>query len=780
MRDGGSMIAQELEVSLHMAFVEARQQRHEFITVEHLLLALLDNPSAAEVLRSCAANIEDLRKNLTSFIKENTPVVPGNEEIDTQPTLGFQRVIQRAIMHVQSTSNGKKEVTGANVLVAIFGEKDSHAVYYLHQQGITRLDVVNYISHGITKTPQPKEPAKDEPAGEQEQEAAGAANNQQSALDQYTQNLNISAKEGKIDPLIGRDAEVERVIQILCRRRKNNPLLVGEAGVGKTAIAEGLAWRITQNDVPDILANAVVYSLDMGALLAGTKYRGDFEQRLKTVLKQLKTNEGAILFIDEIHTLIGAGSASGGTLDASNLLKPALSSGQLKCIGATTYTEYRGIFEKDHALSRRFQKIDVNEPSVEQTIQILRGLKSRFEEHHGVKYSTSALSTAAELSAKYINDRHLPDKAIDVIDEAGAAQRILPKSKQKKVIGKSEIEDIISKIARIPPQSVSSDDRSKLQTLDRDLKATVFGQDPAIDVLGAAIKMSRSGLGKPDKPIGAFLFSGPTGVGKTEVAKQLAFILGIELVRFDMSEYMERHAVSRLIGAPPGYVGFDQGGLLTEAVTKKPHCVLLLDEIEKAHPDIFNILLQVMDHGTLTDNNGRKADFRNVILIMTTNAGAQDLQKRSIGFSNSKEAGDEMVEIKRLFTPEFRNRLDTIVSFRALDEEIIMRVVDKFLMQLEEQLHEKKVDAIFSESLRAHLAKNGFDPLMGARPMQRLIQDTIRRALADELLFGKLIHGGKVTVDMDANDKVKLDFHESAPPPPPSSEGEEAGEVAQV
>jgi ATP-dependent Clp protease ATP-binding subunit ClpA len=781
MRDGGSMIAQELEVSLHMAFVEARQQRHEFITVEHLLLALLDNPSAAEVLRSCAANIEDLRKNLTSFIKENTPVVPGNEEIDTQPTLGFQRVIQRAIMHVQSTSNGKKEVTGANVLVAIFGEKDSHAVYYLHQQGITRLDVVNYISHGITKTPQPKEAAKDEPAGEQEQEAAGgAANNQQNALDQYTQNLNISAKEGKIDPLIGRDAEVERVIQILCRRRKNNPLLVGEAGVGKTAIAEGLAWRITQNDVPDVLANAVVYSLDMGALLAGTKYRGDFEQRLKMVLKQLKQNEGAVLFIDEIHTLIGAGSASGGTLDASNLLKPALSSGQLKCIGATTYTEYRGIFEKDHALSRRFQKIDVNEPTVEQTIQILRGLKSRFEEHHGVKYSTSALSTAAELSAKYINDRHLPDKAIDVIDEAGAAQRILPKSKQKKVIGKSEIEDIISKIARIPPQSVSSDDRSKLQTLDRDLKATVFGQDPAIDALGAAIKMSRSGLGKPDKPIGAFLFSGPTGVGKTEVAKQLAFVLGIELVRFDMSEYMERHAVSRLIGAPPGYVGFDQGGLLTEAVTKKPHCVLLLDEIEKAHPDIFNILLQVMDHGTLTDNNGRKADFRNVIVIMTTNAGAQDLQKRSIGFSNSKEAGDEMGEIKRMFTPEFRNRLDSIISFRALDQEIIMRVVDKFLMQLEEQLHEKKVEAVFTDALRKHLAKNGFDPLMGARPMQRLIQDTIRRALADELLFGKLIHGGKVTVDMDEADKVKLDFHESAPPPPPSNEGEEAGEIAQV
>ena len=774
------MIAQELEVSLHMAFVEARQQRHEFITVEHLLLALLDNPSAAEVLRSCAANIEDLRKSLTSFIKENTPVVPGNEEIDTQPTLGFQRVIQRAIMHVQSTSNGKKEVTGANVLVAIFGEKDSHAVYYLHQQGITRLDVVNYISHGITKTPQPKEATKDEPAGEQEQEAAGSSANQQNALDQYTQNLNVSAKEGKIDPLIGRDHEVERVIQILCRRRKNNPLLVGEAGVGKTAIAEGLAWRITQNEVPEVLANAVVYSLDMGALLAGTKYRGDFEQRLKMVLKQLKAHEGAVLFIDEIHTLIGAGSASGGTLDASNLLKPALSSGQLKCVGATTYTEYRGVFEKDHALARRFQKVDVNEPTVEQTVQILRGLKSRFEEHHGVKYSSSALLTAAELSAKYINDRHLPDKAIDVIDEAGAAQRILPKSKQKKVIGKSEIEDIISKIARIPPQSVSSDDRSKLQTLDRDLKATVFGQDPAIEALTAAIKMSRSGLGKPDKPIGAFLFSGPTGVGKTEVAKQLAFIQGIELVRFDMSEYMERHAVSRLIGAPPGYVGFDQGGLLTEAITKKPHCVLLLDEIEKAHPEIFNILLQVMDHGTLTDNNGRKADFRNVIVIMTTNAGAQDLQKRSIGFTDSKQAGDEMGEIKRMFTPEFRNRLDAIISFRALDEEIIIRVVDKFLMQLEEQLHEKKVDVEFTDSLRKYLGKHGFDPLMGARPMQRLIQDVIRKALADELLFGKLVHGGKVTVDMDKDDKVKLDFHESAPPPPPTSEGEEASEIAQA
>ena len=767
------MIAQELEVSLHMAFVEARQQRHEFITVEHLLLALLDNPSAAEVLRACAANIDDLRKSLSAFIKENTPVVPGTEEIDTQPTLGFQRVIQRAIMHVQSTSNGKKEVTGANVLVAIFGEKDSHAVYYLHQQGITRLDVVNYISHGITKNPQPKEQPKEE-AQEPEQEGTGG---QQGALEQYTQNLNAAAREGRIDPLIGREAEVERVIQVLCRRRKNNPLLVGEAGVGKTAIAEGLAWRITQGDVPEVLSDAIVYSLDMGALLAGTKYRGDFEQRLKTVLKQLKAAEHAVLFIDEIHTLIGAGSASGGTLDASNLLKPALSSGALKCIGATTYNEYRGIFEKDHALSRRFQKIDVNEPSVEQTVQILRGLKSRFEEHHGVKYSSSALSAAAELSAKFINDRHLPDKAIDVIDEAGAAQRILPKSRQKKVIGKGEIEDIVSKIARIPPASVSSDDRSKLQTLDRDLKATVFGQDPAIDALAAAIKMSRSGLGRPDKPIGSFLFSGPTGVGKTEVAKQLAFIMGIELIRFDMSEYMERHAVSRLIGAPPGYVGFDQGGLLTEAISKKPHAVLLLDEIEKAHPDIFNILLQVMDHGTLTDNNGRKADFRNVIIIMTTNAGAADLQRRSIGFSDNRQAGDEMVEIKRMFTPEFRNRLDSIISFRALDEDIILRVVDKFLIQLEEQLHEKKVEAIFTDALRKMLASKGFDPLMGARPMQRLIQDTIRKALADELLFGRLVGGGRVTVDLE-DDEVVLSFNEGSPGA--SDEGEARAEVVQA
>lgn len=761
------MIAQELEVSLHMAFVEARQARHEFITVEHLLLALLDNPSAAEVLRACAVNIDDLRKTLTNFIGDNTPTVPGAAEVDTQPTLGFQRVIQRAIMHVQSASNGKKEVTGANVLVAIFGEKDSHAVYYLHQQGVTRLDVVNFISHGVRKDQQidaqkSSEGAEDAPAAEGQQK--------ESALDQFTQNLNKLATEGKIDPLIGREGEVERVIQTLCRRRKNNPLLVGEAGVGKTAIAEGLAWRITQGEVPEVLQNAIVYSLDMGALLAGTKYRGDFEQRLKAVLKQLKDNPNGILFIDEIHTIIGAGSASGGTLDASNLLKPALSNGQLKCIGATTFTEFRGVFEKDHALSRRFQKIDVNEPTVEQTIQILRGLKSRFEEHHGVKYSASALTSAAELAARFINDRHLPDKAIDVIDEAGAAQRILPKSKQKKTIGKAEIEDIISKIARIPPQTVNQDDRSKLQTIDRDLKNVVFGQDPALEALGSAIKVARAGLGKTDKPIGSFLFSGPTGVGKTEAAKQLAFIMGIELIRFDMSEYMERHAVSRLIGAPPGYVGFDQGGLLTEAITKKPHAVLLLDEIEKAHPDIFNILLQVMDHGTLTDNNGRKADFRNVIIIMTTNAGAESLQKRTIGFTEKKEAGDEMADIKRMFTPEFRNRLDAIISFRALDEEIILRVVDKFLMQLEEQLHEKKVEAIFTDKLRTFLAKKGFDPLMGARPMSRLIQDMIRKALADELLFGRLVTGGKVTVDLDENDLIKLDFTEGDTAPPAAAQ----------
>jgi ATP-dependent Clp protease ATP-binding subunit ClpA len=769
------MIAQELEVSLHMAFVEARQQRHEFITVEHLLLALLDNPSASEVLKACSANVDELRKSLTQFIADNTPQVAGTDDVDTQPTLGFQRVIQRAIMHVQSTGSGKKEVTGANVLVAIFGEKDSHAVYYLHQQGVTRLDVVNFIAHGIRKG-EPPEASKGDSDGAGDESAASNGSERTekaSPLDQFTVNLNQQAKDGKIDPLIGREYEVERTIQILCRRRKNNPLLVGEAGVGKTAIAEGLAWRITEGSVPEVLAEANVYSLDMGALLAGTKYRGDFEQRLKGVLKALKDKPNAVLFIDEIHTLIGAGAASGGTMDASNLLKPALSNGGLKCIGATTFTEYRGIFEKDAALSRRFQKIDVVEPSVAETVDILKGLKSRFEEHHNVKYALGALQAAAELSAKYINDRQLPDKAIDVIDEAGAAQRILTPSKRKKTIGKGDIEDIVAKIARIPPANVSNDDKGKLKTLERDLKSVVFGQDKALEALASSVKMARAGLGKTDKPIGSFLFSGPTGVGKTEAAKQLAYIMGIDLIRFDMSEYMERHAVSRLIGAPPGYVGFDQGGLLTEAVSKKPHCVLLLDEIEKAHPDVFNVLLQVMDHGTLTDNNGRKADFRNVIIIMTTNAGAETMSKSTIGFTTARQSGDEMGDIKRLFTPEFRNRLDAIVSFKALDEQIILRVVDKFLLQLETQLGEKKVEVTFTDSVRKFLAKKGFDPLMGARPMQRLIQDMIRKALADELLFGQLTDGGRLTVDLDEKDAIALDIQ-----PLPEKKGRNKAEEA--
>ena len=747
------MIAQELEVSLHLAFVEARQKRHEFVTVEHLLLALVDNPSAADALRACGAQPEVLRRELSKFIADHTPTMTGEGDYDTQPTLGFQRVVQRAILHAQSS--GKKEINGASVLAAIYGEKDSHAVYHLQKQGVSRLDVVNYIAHGVSKV----QPAKAVP---EEGAESGSDKGEAGPLEQFTHNLNAQALAGRIDPLIGRHDELERVVQVLCRRRKNNPLLVGEAGVGKTAIAEGLARRVVEGDVPEVLAQAQVYALDMGALLAGTKYRGDFEQRLKSVLKALQNNPNAVLFIDEIHTLIGAGAASGGTMDASNLLKPALSSGQLKCIGATTYTEFRGVFDKDSALSRRFQKIDVPEPSVAETIDILKGLKSRFEAHHGIKYSNTALTSAVELSARYITDRHLPDKAIDVIDEAGAAQRILPKSKQKKTISKSDIEEIVAKIARIPSQHVSVDDRSALKNLDRDLKNVVFGQDPAIDALAKAIKMARSGLGSPGKPIGSFLFSGPTGVGKTEVARQLAFCLGIELQRFDMSEYMERHAVSRLIGAPPGYVGFDQGGLLTEAISKKPHCVLLLDEIEKAHPDIFNILLQVMDHGTLTDNNGRKADFRNVIIIMTTNAGAADLQKSSMGFTSVKEAGDEMAEIKRLFSPEFRNRLDATISFRMLDHAVILRVVDKFLMQLEEQLHEKKVEAHFTDAIKEMLAAKGFDPLMGARPMSRLIQDSIRAALADELLFGRLANGGKVTVDVDADGKVRLDFVEEA------------------
>ena len=744
------MIAQELEVSLHMAFMDARQKRHELITVEHLLLAMLDNPSALDVLQACGANLEKLKTEISSHIEEHTPLVSGLEEVDTQPTLGFQRVIQRAMLHVQSS--GKKEVTGANVLVAIFGEKESHAVYFLHQEGIARLDIVNFIAHGISKTADTgtKKSVQDNNI---EEEIKSDKN-----LENYTINLNKLVSEGKIDPLIGRENEVERVVQILCRRRKNNPLLVGEAGVGKTAIAEGLAKLIVEKKIPEVLQDKIIYSLDLGALIAGTKYRGDFEQRLKNVLKQLYEEKNSILFIDEIHTIIGAGSASGGTLDASNLLKPALAKGNLKCIGATTYQEYRVVFEKDQALARRFQKIDVDEPDIQTTINILKGLKLHFEEHHKVKFSPSALISAAELSARFISDRQLPDKAIDVIDEAGAAQRILPKNKKKKTIGSKEIEDVIAKIARIPAQNINKDDRNALKTLERDLKAVIFGQNPAIESLASAIKMSRSGLGSDDKPIGSFLFSGPTGVGKTEVARQLAYTLGIELIRIDMSEFMERHSVSKLIGAPPGYVGFDQGGMLTEKVNKTPHAVLLLDEIEKAHPDIFNILLQVMDNGSLTDSNGRKTDFRNITMIMTTNAGAEVLSKANFGFTQNKQTGDEQVEIKKIFSPEFRNRIDAIVSFSSLGTQVILKVVDKFLMQLENQLHDKKVDATFTNDLKQFLAKTGFDPQMGARPMSRLIQDTIRKALADELLFGKLVNGGEVNIDIDENDKVILKF----------------------
>jgi ATP-dependent Clp protease ATP-binding subunit ClpA len=743
------MIAQELEVSLHMAFMDARQKRHELITVEHLLMAMLDNPSASDVLKSCGANIDKLRTDLSNHIEEHTPVVDGKEEVDTQPTLGFQRVIQRAMLHVQSS--GKKEVTGANVLVAIFGEKDSHAVYFLHQEGITRLDIVNYIAHGISKVSE----ASDNDAQVNDNTSDVKSNK---GLETYTINLNKLVVQGKIDPLIGRNNEVERLVQILCRRRKNNPLLVGEAGVGKTAIAEGLAKKIVEKDIPEILKDKTIYSLDLGALIAGTKYRGDFEQRLKDVLKLLAEQNNSILFIDEIHTIIGAGAASGGTLDASNLLKPALANGNLKCIGATTYQEYRTVFEKDHALSRRFQKIDIEEPNIPTTISILKGLKSHFEDHHNVKFSSNAIISAAELSAKYINDKQLPDKAIDVIDEAGAAQKILPKSKQKKLIGSKEIESVISKMARIPEQNVNKNDRNALKTLERDLKAVIFGQNKAIETLSSAIKMARSGLGSDNKPIGSFLFSGPTGVGKTEVARQLAYILGIELVRIDMSEYMERHSVSKLIGAPPGYVGFDQGGILTESINKNPHSVLLIDEIEKAHPDVFNILLQVMDNGILTDSNGRKTDFRNVTLVMTTNAGAESLSKTSFGFTQTKQTGDEQEDIKKLFSPEFRNRLDSIVSFASLNNDVILKVVDKFLIQLENQLHDKKVDAIFTESLKEYLAEKGFDPQMGARPMSRLIQDTIRKALADELLFGNLINGGEVEIDIDKNKAIILNF----------------------
>jgi len=756
------MLAPDMEYTLHLIFTYARQNRHEYVTVEHLLLGLLDNPPAVEALRAIGANIEALRRDLRQFIETHVPRVPGSGDYEAQPTLGFQRVMQRGILSSQSA--GRTEVSGPHILVAIFGEKDSHALFLLQRYKITRLDLTNYLAHGIV----PERVAQQQQANRNQRTAKngddeGEPNSEHNALEQFTLNLNQLAREGKIDPLIGRDTELERVIQTLCRRRKNNPLLVGEAGVGKTAIAEGLAKRIVDGEVPEVLADATIYALDLGALLAGTKYRGDFEQRLKNVLKQLLEEPHAILFIDEIHTLIGAGAASGGNLDASNLLKPALAKGHLRCIGATTYQEYRQIFAKDHALSRRFQKIDVSEPSVADTVAILKGLKERFEAHHGVKYTLGALQAAAELSARYITDRQLPDKAIDVIDEAGASQKVLPKAKQKRTIGKAEIEAVVAKIARIAPRAVARDDRAKLATLERDLKQVVFGQDEAIERLVQAIKLSRAGLGSPNKPIGSFLFSGPTGVGKTEVARQLAFTLGIELVRFHMSEYMERHTVSRLIGAPPGYVGFEQGGLLTETVMKKPHCVLLLDEIEKAHPDVFNLLLQVMDHGTLTDANGRSTDFRHTILIMTTNAGAETMQKSAIGFTSRREAGDEMAELKRLFSPEFRNRLDAIVPFRPLTPEIIARVVDKFLLQLEAQLHEKRVEAHFTDELKAWLAAKGFDPLMGARPMARLIQETIRTALADELLFGRLTQGGEVTVDIDENERIILHFPDTPP-----------------
>ncbi len=741
------MLSKELEVTLNLAFKAAREQRHEFMTVEHLLLALLDNPTAAKVLRACGADLNQLRRQLVDFIRENSSVLPDDEDRDTQPTLGFQRVLQRAVFHVQSS--GKKEVTGANVLVAIFGERESQAVFLLNQQNIARLDVVNCISHGISKVADDDTPSEANANHDDDGEGGEAS---KTALDQFCTNLNEQARKGKIDPLIGRHEEIERTIQILCRRRKNNPLYVGEAGVGKTAIAEGLAKKIVDKETPDILHNSTIYSLDLGALLAGTKYRGDFEKRLKAVISQLKREPGAVLFIDEIHTIIGAGAASGGVMDASNLIKPMLASGEIKCIGSTTYQEYRGIFEKDRALSRRFQKIDVPEPSVDEAIKILQGLKSRFEEHHDVKYTNQALRSAVELTNRYINDRHLPDKAIDIIDEAGARQRLAPPSRRKKTVGTFEIEEIVAKVARIPPKTVSTSDREVLQHLDRDLKMVVFGQDEAIATLATAIKMSRSGLGNTEKPIGSFLFAGPTGVGKTEVTRQLARVMGIELIRFDMSEYMERHTVSRLIGAPPGYVGFDTGGLLTEAVHKQPHAVLLLDEMEKAHPDVFNVLLQVMDHGTLTDANGRKTDFRNVIIVMTTNAGAERISRSSMGFTLQDHASDAGEAIKRTFSPEFRNRLDAIIQFKALDPMTIAHVVDKFLVELESQLDSKKVTLDVDQEARAWLAEHGYDPLMGARPMSRLIREKMKKALAEELLFGRLSNGGHVVVTVREDD----------------------------
>ena len=749
------MLSKDLEFTLNAAFREARDKNHEFMTVEHLLLALLDNSSASSVLRACGADIDNLKRDITGFLDETTPLLH-DDEGETQPTLGFQRVLQRAVFHVQST--GKREVGAPNVLVAIFGEQDSQAVYFLNEQNITRLDVVNYISHGLTKMTGDDDMEGVSISPEEDAEIESTA---KTPLENFATNLNQLALMGKIDPLIGRSDEIQRVIQVLCRRRKNNPLLVGEAGVGKTAIAEGLAKKIVDGDVPDVLKKTNIYSLDMGALLAGTKYRGDFEKRLKGILAQLRKEPGAILFIDEIHTIIGAGSASGGVMDASNLIKPVLSTGDLRCIGSTTYNEYRGIFEKDRALARRFQKIDITEPSIEETVQILQGLKSRYEDHHKVKYTRESLRVAVELSARYINDRHLPDKAIDVIDEAGANQRLQPPSKRKKTIGVKHVEDIIAKIARIPAKSVSSSDKVKLRTLERDLKMVVYGQDEAINALAAAIKMSRSGIGDNKKPIGSFLFAGPTGVGKTEVTKQLAHILGIELIRFDMSEYMERHTVSRLIGAPPGYVGFDQGGLLTEEITKHPHAVLLLDEIEKAHPDVYNLLLQIMDHGTLTDNNGRKADFRNVIIIMTTNAGAEQMSRPSIGFSHQDHSTDGMEAIKRTFNPEFRNRLDVIIQFKSLDADTISHVVDKFIIELEAQLQEKNVSLEIKEPAREWLALHGFDPKMGARPMARTIQEHIKKPLAEELLFGKLAKGGSIRINVK-DDKLVFDIEENA------------------
>ena len=750
------MFSKDLEHTIGQCYKRAREARHEFMTVAHLLLALLDNPSAQAVLKACGADAERLRQELEQAIEASVSRLAEDDGRDTQPTLGFQRVLQRAVYHVQSS--GKKEVTGANVLVAIFGEKDSHAVYYLNQQDVTRLDVVNYLSHGIAKLGEEGESAS--PADPEGRAEGGEGEGKGDALAEFASNLNEQARNGRIDPLVGRADEIERTIQVLCRRRKNNPLYVGEAGVGKTAIAEGLARRIVEGSVPEVLADAVIYSLDLGALVAGTKYRGDFEKRLKGVLTSLKKVPNAVLFIDEIHTIIGAGSASGGTMDASNLIKPALASGDLRCIGSTTFQEYRGIFEKDRALARRFQKIDIVEPTVGETYEILQGLKPKYEEHHGVTYADDALQAAVDLSVKHIGDRLLPDKAIDVIDEAGARQRLMPEGQRKELIDIEEIEAIVAKMARIPAKQVSATDKDVLKHLERNLKMVIFGQDPAIETLSSAIKLARSGLANPEKPIGNFLFAGPTGVGKTEVTKQLALQLGIELVRFDMSEYMEGHSISRLIGAPPGYVGFDQGGLLTEKIVKTPHCVLLLDEIEKAHPDIFNILLQVMDRGVLTDTNGREANFKNVVLVMTTNAGAAQASRRSIGFTKQDHATDAMETIRRSFTPEFRNRLDAVVQFQALGFEHILRVVDKFLIELEMLLQEEHVSLSATPTARDWLAQHGFDPLMGARPMARVIQDKVKRPLADELLFGKLVNGGRVSIDVRDNELVVETFPE--------------------